>query len=35
MKGDYTSYSYYGYVDGKYYPFASESDYKEYLEVRC
>ena len=29
MKGFYTGYYYYGYIDGRYYMFASESDYKE------
>ena len=29
MKGFYTGCYYFGYIDGKYYMFASESDYKE------
>lgn len=32
-KGYYTDFCYYGYIDGKYMPFASESDYKEALEA--
>lgn len=32
MKGYYTSYAYFGYVNGVYMQFASETDYKEYLE---
>lgn len=34
-KGYYTSSCYYGHIGNeKYMPFASESDYKEYLEAR-
>lgn len=29
MKGFYTGYNYCGWIDGKYYIFVSESDYKE------
>lgn len=32
MKGYNTSYGYMGLVDGKYILFASEADYREYLE---
>lgn len=32
MKGYYTDNGYMGYVDGKYQLFASETDYKEWLE---
>lgn len=31
LKGYYTDYCYYGFVDGHYEPFASESDYEEYV----
>ena len=34
MKGYYTNYSYYGYVDGKYIPFVSEIEYIEFLKER-
>ena len=34
MKGYYTDYSYWGYVNGKYMQFAGETDYREYLEER-
>ena len=32
MKGYYTACGYMGYVQGKYVLFASEKEYKEYLE---
>lgn len=32
MKGYYTANGYYGYVDGRYVLFSSESDYYETLE---
>ena len=32
MKGFYTGNGYMGYVDGKYMLFASEADYREYIE---
>ena len=32
MKGYNTSYGYMGLVDGRYLLFASEADYREYLE---
>ena len=32
MKGYYTSYGYMGYINGKYRLFATESEYREYME---
>ena len=32
MKGYYTSYGYMGYINGKYKLFATETEYKEYME---
>ena len=32
MKGYYTSYGYRGYVNGKYLLFATEIEYREYME---
>ena len=34
MKGYYEGYSYVGYVNGKKMRFATEQEYKEYLEER-
>lgn len=34
MKGYYTNYSYFGYVGGQYIQFATETDYKEFLEAQ-
>lgn len=34
MKGYYTNYSYWGYVNGSYMQFATETDYREYLNER-
>ena len=33
MKGYYVANGYMGYVEGKYILFASEDDYKEYMET--
>lgn len=32
MKGYYTSYGYMGYINGKYRLFATETEYREYME---
>lgn len=34
MKGYYVDAGYMGYVEGKYILFASETDYREYMEVK-
>lgn len=33
LKGYYVSYGYMGYINGKYKLFATETEYKEYVEV--
>lgn len=32
LKGYYTNSCYMGFVDGRYMPFASEEEYREYIE---